>query len=319
MTCVLPVAGTSGTKLMYKLPPSTLTSASSLHNEPLTPTVESTAALVNPAEPVQQQQQQPPAAAVRAKMMASGYYARCALSPDRVPFWYHAGVPLDPASAQTFRWGSVPEWDAGKTEAQCQQKCDDSVVCWGFLYDADARACMYKGGEDALRSRAFFVMPNMTVVSSGAVPSEGAPVIGGGGNSGGSNSSSGGSNSSSGNSGSNSGSGTQCTPNKTQAYTDCFCQGVTPTQVELDRSYADRANNCTGASRGDQSRPKKWHTSTQGMRYDHIATACAVDHTCMLTPQVACQHFLNGKLVAAAQQLVGDQLPHIMLLYGLTC
>jgi hypothetical protein len=244
MTCVLPAAGTNGTKLMYKLPPSTLTSAASLRNKTLSSTVESAAALVNPAEPVQQQQQpQPPAAAVRAKMMASGYYARCALSPDSVASWRNAGIPLDPAAASTFRWGSVPEWDTGKSEADCQRKCDNSVVCWGFLYDADARACMYKGGEDALRSRAFFVMPNMTVISSGAVPGEGAPVIGGGGNS----SSGSGSGSSS---GSGSGNGTQCTPNQTEAYATCFCASVAQTQTAADVWYADKANNCTGVSRG---------------------------------------------------------------------
>jgi hypothetical protein len=226
---------------MYKLPPSTLTAASSLRNSTLSPTVETVIALVNPDEAVVQQQQQPPAAAVRAKMMASGYYGRCALSPDSVASWRNAGVPLDPAAAATFRWGSVPEWDAGKTEADCQRKCDNSVVCWGFLYDAEAKQCMYKGGEDALKSRAFFVMPNMTVVSGGAAPSGGATVGGGGSGSSGSGGSG---------SGSSGAIGAQCTPaDRSQAYAACFCQAAAQTQTKDDVYYADKANNCTGVSR----------------------------------------------------------------------
>jgi hypothetical protein len=103
---------------------------------------------------------------LRAKSLSSGLYARLALAADKAPLWLNAGVPLDPASAQTYKWGSPPQWDAGKSEADCQQKCDNSVVCWGFLYDTTSQACTYKGGEDALMSRAFFVMPDMVTVGS---------------------------------------------------------------------------------------------------------------------------------------------------------
>jgi hypothetical protein len=53
-----------------------------------------------------------------------------------------------------------------KSEAGCQRKCDDSIVCWGFLYDTATQACMYKGGEDSLNTRAFFIMPHMTVAAT---------------------------------------------------------------------------------------------------------------------------------------------------------
>jgi len=145
---------------MYKLPPSTLGSASSIHSNK-TQQAATLSALVN-ADP----DANPGGPRVRAQMMASGFYARCAVSPDRLASWLQAGVPLDPARAQTFRWGSVPEWDQQKGETDCQKKCDDSVVCWGFLYDIPSQSCLYKGGEDALRTRGFFVLPNMAAVGN---------------------------------------------------------------------------------------------------------------------------------------------------------
>jgi hypothetical protein len=46
---------------------------------------------------------------VRAKMMASGFYARVAISADKVSSWLKAGIPLDPQRAQTFKWGAPPQ------------------------------------------------------------------------------------------------------------------------------------------------------------------------------------------------------------------
>lgn len=177
---------------MYKLPPSTLTSASSLPDQqqqqqqqdssvvasaallsvdPATDSAAAAAAASGGGSRSLRQAEAAPAdegSPVRAKMMASGFYARCAITNDKVSSWLKAGVPLNPDTAQTFKWGTQPyqSWDLGKSEADCQKKCDNSVVCWGFLYDTYSTACLYKGGEDALRSRSFFVMPNLASVGS---------------------------------------------------------------------------------------------------------------------------------------------------------
>ena len=153
-----------GTKLKYKLPPSTLTAASSVQSTGDTSTLTTDAAIVAPDSAVPGADDDAPR--VQAKTTASGFYARLAISANKLPAWQKAGVPLDPGRAQTFKWGAPPEWDQGKSEAECQRKCDDSVVCWGFLYDTATQACMYKGGEDSLNTRAFFVMPNMTVAAT---------------------------------------------------------------------------------------------------------------------------------------------------------
>ena len=114
---------------------------------------------------------------VRAKMMASGFYARLAISADKVSSWLKAGVPLDPQRAQTFKWGAPPQWDEGKSEADCSKKCDDSVVCWGFLYNTTTQSCLYRGGEDALKSRSFFVMPNLASLDNGTTNTTAPPPL----------------------------------------------------------------------------------------------------------------------------------------------
>ncbi len=178
-----------GTKLQYKLPPGTLTAASSIKSNAsssVSSSINSAAAVVPPeaaaaipssdssgvisdAAFVAPQASAAPsdqATSVRAKMMASGFYARLAISDDKVTSWLKAGVPLDPQRAQTFKWGAAPEWDLNMTDEACGKKCDDSVICWGFLYDTVAQKCLYRGGEDALKSRSFFVMPNMAAVGA---------------------------------------------------------------------------------------------------------------------------------------------------------
>jgi hypothetical protein len=155
-------AGTTGMKLKYKLPPSSMGAASSLKN------------------------------ATRAKMIASGFYARCAIPADAAAraAWLQAGVALAVDHAQNYKWGAAGVWDTGVSELDCQRKCDESVVCWGFFFNADAGACLYRGGEDALATRSFFVMPSVSTVS--------AASAGGGGSGGPSGGSSGGSSGSNG-------------------------------------------------------------------------------------------------------------------------
>ena len=66
--------------------------------------------------------------------------------------------------ARTFVTGAAA-WDTpsaadnkGK-RAECAKKCDASNVCWGFLFDAAAGKCLFRGGVDALRTRSFFALP----------------------------------------------------------------------------------------------------------------------------------------------------------------
>lgn len=114
----------SGMQLVYKLPPSTLGSASSV---------------------------------TKAKMMSSGYYAHCTIPATDSATWQDAGSALS-SDARTFVQGS-PTWTTASS-AECKKACDNSNVCFGFLFDAAAGKCMYRGGVDSLKTRSFFVLPD---------------------------------------------------------------------------------------------------------------------------------------------------------------
>jgi hypothetical protein len=118
----------SGTHLVYKLPPSTLGSASS----------------VTPEE-----------GQVGAKMMSSGYYAHGDISAAAAA-WGDAGSHLD-ATARTFSTGKAPT--TGTTLKDCKKMCDNSNLCWGFVWVAGSNSCNFRGGVDALATRAFFGLP----------------------------------------------------------------------------------------------------------------------------------------------------------------
>lgn len=97
--------GATGLKLAYKLPPSTLSSASSTRRN-----------ATRARTP-----------ALRAKTLASGMYARAAIPAGDAQLWLAAGVALDPTTAQKFvKGGGV--YDEGKSEVDCQRKCDNSVL-----------------------------------------------------------------------------------------------------------------------------------------------------------------------------------------------
>jgi len=137
-------ADSPGYKLMYKLPPSTIGSASSL----------------KPAE-------------VKAKMMSSGIYARAAIPDNLRATWLLVGTNLG-RDARTFSSAQQATlWQAG-TESSCKAACDNSNVCWGFIFDGSQ--CLFRGGEDALNTRAFFVLPRAIELSpynwQGATPLE---------------------------------------------------------------------------------------------------------------------------------------------------
>jgi hypothetical protein len=123
---------TSGKQLMYKLPPSVLGSASS----------------------------------VAAKTLASGYYAVGAIPAASEAAWQAVGSNLVPTDARTFAAGG-PVWTAPAVGPRaCQEVCDLSNVCWGFVHDAATGACLFRGGVDSLATRAFFVLPGNSVVAA---------------------------------------------------------------------------------------------------------------------------------------------------------
>jgi hypothetical protein len=126
-------ADAAGWKLLYKLPPSTLGSASSVKQN-----VTSVSAVV------------------RVKMMSSGIYARAAIPGEKQSNWLAVGTNLDP-TARTFSTAAQGSlWRSG-SEQDCKTLCDNSNVCWGFVFNGTS--CLFRGGEDALKTRSFFVLP----------------------------------------------------------------------------------------------------------------------------------------------------------------
>jgi hypothetical protein len=118
----------TGKQIVYKLPPSTLGSASSVGNAD---------------------------ALVKGKMMSSGYYAHCTVPAADAAKWAAAGSNLD-GTARTFATAAE---EITSTRAECKKLCDNSNVCWGFVWDAAASKCSFRGGVDALKTRSFFSVP----------------------------------------------------------------------------------------------------------------------------------------------------------------
>jgi hypothetical protein len=130
----------TGKQLLYKLPPSTLGSASSVP-------------VVAGQEPAAT-----PSATVTGKMMASGYYAHCTVPNADAPAWEAAGSNLG-SDARTFAKNGA-QWTAANTKRdECKKLCDNSNVCWGFVYDAVNAKCSFRGGVDAISTRSFFSLP----------------------------------------------------------------------------------------------------------------------------------------------------------------
>lgn len=117
---------TTGQQLLYKLPPSTIGSASSVD--------------------------------IAAKTMSSGYYAHCTIPAASAAAWQAAGTDLG-SDARTFVKGGA-KWTTGATTKEdCKKACDNSNVCWGFVYDAANSQCSFRGGVDAIATRSFFGLP----------------------------------------------------------------------------------------------------------------------------------------------------------------
>lgn len=137
----------------------------------------------------------------KANMLSSGIYSRCLIPAAQKAAWLAVGSTLDPSDAQTFSRASVnASWETVATPEDCERKCDNSNVCWGFVLDNNEAVpsafniftgrweavgnprptngwrCLYRGGIDALRTRSFFVVPTGVDLSQlnwqGATPKE---------------------------------------------------------------------------------------------------------------------------------------------------
>lgn len=129
-------------RVLYKLPPSAISAAASVKDNAGAANGEATGAEV-----------------VKGKMMSSGIYARCLIPDDLIDNWMKVGTMLT-SDARTFST-ATDKWEVadGGSEDDCKKKCDNSNVCWGFVYYTQYNVCWYKGGVDALKSRSFFVVP----------------------------------------------------------------------------------------------------------------------------------------------------------------
>lgn len=105
---------------------------------------------------------------VAAKTISSGYYASCVLPDDSAVTWAEGAGSNLGADAFTFVTGD-PVWDSGTTQAACQARCDDSNVCWGYVWEGQSESCLYRGGVDALATRSFFVLPSASAVDLGSL------------------------------------------------------------------------------------------------------------------------------------------------------
>lgn len=93
----------------------------------------------------------------RAAGLALGWWASCDVPAAQASAWTTVGSALTP-DARAF--SPVTTWDtAAAGRAACKATCEDSNLCTMLLFDTSAGACSYRGGVDALGSRAFFSLP----------------------------------------------------------------------------------------------------------------------------------------------------------------
>lgn len=93
---------------------------------------------------------------VRTKTLGSGLYATCTIADGEAEAWMEVGSQLT-LDARTFAKG--PDVWLNVTDVRvCQELCDNSNVCWGGIY-RDGQ-CLFRGGIDALNTRAFFALPS---------------------------------------------------------------------------------------------------------------------------------------------------------------
>lgn len=154
-------ASIAAPQYVFKLPPSGLAASVASVADAAPAAVTDGASIVTDGAPSVTSEEP----AVKAKTLASGYYAHCAIpivgGVADIDSWLTVGSPLQ-ANAQVFRPLTAPAiWDEVTNTAQCKQKCDDSNICIGFITQVIATKlqCSYRGGVDTPGSRAFFALP----------------------------------------------------------------------------------------------------------------------------------------------------------------
>jgi hypothetical protein len=101
-------------------------------------------------------------------MLSSGLYARCAIPEAQAAAWSKVGSQLT-LNARTFAKGP-DEWLDVANIGACQILCDNSNVCWGGIYQ-DGK-CLFRGGIDALSTRAFFALYEPGTTPGAIAPSK---------------------------------------------------------------------------------------------------------------------------------------------------
>lgn len=99
---------------------------------------------------------------VAGKMMSSGHYAHGTIAAATHADWLTVGTNLT-ADARMFSAAATAVSITRKMK-ECKKICDDSNVCIGFVAEPAATAgdfnCYFRGGVDALNTRAFFAIPD---------------------------------------------------------------------------------------------------------------------------------------------------------------
>lgn len=133
--------------LVYKLLPSSVSAASSL--QPGAASAAPDAATDGPPSPK-----------VAVKSMPSGYYAHGHIVASDIAAWSGLGSHLT-ESANTFSSSEDLRTNVNDVK-DCKKICDNSAVCWGFVWTPSAGnqgTCNFRGAIDATNSVAFFDMP----------------------------------------------------------------------------------------------------------------------------------------------------------------
>jgi hypothetical protein len=182
----------AGPQMFYKLPPSTMSAASSVKDaqpgaagqnkaqniassgsRPASPRAPRVQAGSQTTFTIRRQGAGTVSAAsdggnVHAKMLSSGLYARCAIPEAQAAAWSKVGSQLT-LNARTFAKGP-DEWLDVANIGECQNLCDNSSVCWGGIYQ-DGK-CLFRSGIDALSTRAFFALYEPGTVPGVIAPSK---------------------------------------------------------------------------------------------------------------------------------------------------
>lgn len=92
-----------------------------------------------------------PMACIIGQANSATQWYRCKLTTQaQIDAYANLGVNLDSATATVNV--TTRQWDSLRiqNELDCRRKCGGSMQCWGFLYNADTKVCMYKGGSDGV-------------------------------------------------------------------------------------------------------------------------------------------------------------------------